>query len=283
MPSRILFFYAMGSVAKFSQRVFLRVVLLVTLASGVASFATASDLAILHNGFSIRHERREVLGSITRLYLSHEDGSFVDVASNQIATIEKDLTPVVSVVTPAPTPPANPLFASVPKAQTLNDVINSAGERNHVDLDLLNSVIHAESGFNVHAVSPRGARGLMQLMPQTASHFGVSNAFDAKSNVEGGARYLRELLEKYHFDIVKALAAYNAGPHRVQQYHGVPPYYETQSYVAKIVREYNRKKLAQRKLAEAAKKASPAASNQSKSLTQIPNEQAQQLSPRATR
>ncbi|MDP9160032.1 MAG: lytic transglycosylase domain-containing protein [Acidobacteriota bacterium] len=235
----------------------------------------ASDLAILHNGFSIRHERHEVIGAVTRLYLSHEDSSYVDIASSQIATIEKDLTPVV--VLPAPAPPANPLFATSPKPQTLNDVINSAGERNHVDLDLLNSVIHAESGFNVHAVSTKGARGLMQLMPQTATHLGVTNAFDPKANVEGGARYLRELLEKYNFDIVKTLAAYNAGPHRVQQYHGVPPYYETQSYVAKIVREYNRKKLAQRKLAAAAK----AASRDNVKQAAVPGIQEQSLSQRA--
>ena len=240
----------------------------------------ASDLAILHNGFSIRHERREIIGTVTRLYLSHEDNSYVDIASSQIASIEKDLTPIV--VLPAPAPPANPLFATSPKPQTLNDVINAAGEHNHVDLDLLNSVIHAESGFNVHAVSPKGARGLMQLMPQTASHLGVTNVFDPKANVDGGARYLRELLEKYNFDIVKALAAYNAGPHRVQQYHGVPPYSETQSYVAKIVREYNRKKLAQRKVAAAAKVSARATSRDNVKQAAVPAMQEPQLSPRAT-
>jgi soluble lytic murein transglycosylase-like protein len=245
-----------------------------------AQIAKASDLAILHNGFSIRHERREIIGTVTRLYLSQEDSSYVDIASSQIASIEKDLTPVV--VLPVPAPPANPLFATPPKPQTLNDVINAAGERNHVDLDLLNSVIHAESGFNVHAVSPKGARGLMQLMPQTASHLGVTNVFDPKANVDGGARYLRELLEKYNFDIVKALAAYNAGPHRVQQYHGVPPYYETQSYVAKIVREYNRKKLAQRKVAAAAKVSARATSRDNVKQAAVPAIQEQQLSPRAT-
>jgi soluble lytic murein transglycosylase-like protein len=116
-------------------------------------------------------------------------------------------------------------------------------------------VIRAESGFKVHAVSPKGAQGLMQLMPQTASKLGVPNAFDPQANVDGGTRYLRELLEKYNFDLVKALAAYNAGPHRVDQYHGVPPYRETRHYVASIVRDFNRKKLAQQKAAKAAAKA----------------------------
>jgi len=84
----------------------------------------------------------------------------------------------------------------------------------------------------------------MQLMPQTASELGVHNAFDPQANVEGGARYLRELLERYDFDLIKALAAYNAGPQRVEQYGGVPPYHETKAYVARIVRDFNKKKLA---------------------------------------
>ena len=95
----------------------------------------------------------------------------------------------------------------------------------------------------------------MQLMPGTASKLGVSNAFDPRANVEGGTRYLSELLERYNFDVIKALAAYNAGPQRVQQYGGVPPYYETRTYVARIVRDYNRKKIAERKAAAATAKA----------------------------
>jgi soluble lytic murein transglycosylase-like protein len=87
----------------------------------------------------------------------------------------------------------------------------------------------------------------MQLMPATASKLGVSNGFDAAAHVEGGTRYLRELLEHYNFDLLKALAAYNAGPKRVEQYNAVPPYYETRAYVARIVRDFNRKKLAEEK------------------------------------
>jgi soluble lytic murein transglycosylase-like protein len=91
----------------------------------------------------------------------------------------------------------------------------------------------------------------MQLMPDTANRLGVANAFDPQSNVGGGSRYLRELLERYNFDLIKALAAYNAGPKRVEQYKGVPPYSETRAYVARIVREYNRKKIAEEKQAAA--------------------------------
>lgn len=201
----------------------------------------AADLAILRNGFSIRHERREVVGQVTRLYLSSTDpNGYVDVPTSEIERFDRDLTVGLS--------PGNA------SSQNLPDVIADASGRYHLDPDLVNSVIHAESGFNVRAVSRTGARGLMQLMPQTASELGVSDEFDARANVDGGTRYLRELLERYNFDLIKALAAYNAGPRRVEQYRGVPPYYETQAYVAKVVTDFNRKKLVEQKAAK--KKAS---------------------------
>jgi transglycosylase-like protein with SLT domain len=107
-------------------------------------------------------------------------------------------------------------------------------------------------------------------MPQTASQLGVPNAFDPQANVDGGTRYLRELLERYNFDLIKALAAYNAGPQRVEQYGGVPPYRETRAYVTRIVKDFNKKKLAQQKAAGTAQKAAqakPARSGQSNRTT----------------
>jgi soluble lytic murein transglycosylase-like protein len=210
----------------------------------LVSSAFGSELAILRNGFSIRHEKSEIVGTVTRLYLENDRTGYVDIPTDQIDRFEKDLAPpvIVPVSVPAPEQP-----------QSLNQVIDSISDRHHLDPDLINSVIHAESGFNPRAVSPKGAQGLMQLMPHTASQLGVANAFDPKANVEGGTRYLRELLERYNFDLVKALAAYNAGPHRVEQYRGVPPYYETQAYVASIIRDFNRKKRAERKAAAASK------------------------------
>lgn len=213
----------------------------------------AADLAILRNGFSIRHERRELVGGVTRLYMGNDKAGFVDIPTVEIDHYEKDLTP--APLPPAPAVPAQHPIAAAPTPQNpqkLADVISSISSRQQIDPDLVNSVIHAESGFNPHAVSPKGARGLMQLMPQTASKLGVSNPFDPTANVDGGTRYLRELLERYNFDMVKALAAYNAGPQRVEQYGGVPPYYETRAYVARIVRDYNRKKIAEQKAAKAA-------------------------------
>jgi soluble lytic murein transglycosylase-like protein len=139
-------------------------------------------------------------------------------------------------------------------------VVNEISGKYRLDPDLVNSVIKAESEFNPHAISPKGAQGLMQLMPGTASQLGVRNAFDPQANVDGGTKYLRELLEMYNFDLVKALAAYNAGPQRVERFGGVPPYYETRAYVAKIVRDFNNKKKAAQEKAAAAKKNTTATS-----------------------
>ena len=225
-------------------------VCLLVIASALA--ASAGEIALLRNGFTIRHEHHAVMGLNTRLYLDGSTSSYVDVPTAEIQSFEKDL-----VLPPAPQAKAHPVtqVAAVP-ATDLNQVVNSASASFHLDPDLVNSVIHAESGFNSRAVSRKGARGLMQLMPGTASQLGVENAFDPQANVTGGSRYLRELLERYNFDLVKALAAYNAGPDRVEHYNGVPPFRETQAYVARIVHEYNRKKTAQQQQVAAARAAS---------------------------
>jgi soluble lytic murein transglycosylase-like protein len=221
--------------------------------------AFGADLALLTNGFSIRHEHRLVMGETTRLYLSADDSSFTDVPTAEIASYEKDLAlpapadAYASLPTPFASAKAESAKAQSAKVQSdrsapaLSEVVNAASAAYHLDPDLVTSVIHAESGFNSHAVSPKGARGLMQLMPGTASQLGVNDVFDAQANVRGGSRYLRELLERYNFDLIKALAAYNAGPERVEQYRGVPPFRETRAYVARIVHEYNTKKIAQEK------------------------------------
>ena len=208
--------------------------------------ARAADLAVLRNGFTIRHDRRQIIGENTRLFTAADESSFVDVPTAEIEGFEKDLTLPPRLPEPVPASSHTPL--------DLNQVVNSASATYHLDPDLVNSVIHAESGFNSRAVSRKGAQGLMQLMPGTSGLLGVTNPLDPKANVTGGTRYLRQLLERYNFDLVKALAAYNAGPLRVEQYRGIPPYRETRAYVAKIVRDYNRKKIAQEKAEAAAAK-----------------------------
>ena len=238
----------------------------------------AGEVAVLKNGFEIRHERRAVIGDVTRLYVKADKSSFVDVPTSEIDHFEAapDL-PVTAAVpavraraasatpasanvrTPAPnvvqSAKAAKLSFPARPVTDLNQVVNDASDRYRLDPDLVNSVIKAESDFHVRAVSPKGAQGLMQLMPGTATGLGVSNAFDPQANVDGGTKYLRELLERYNFDLVKALAAYNAGPEKVERFGGVPPYYETRTYVARIVKDFNKKKMAQQKTAGAKKPA----------------------------
>lgn len=217
------------------MKFFLQLVLIVGLvgsafAGGPLRTRTAFD-ATLTNGFTIHHQRHEVVGDKTRLYL--DDNSFVDVSTADIIEMTESQDPV----------------STAPELQRkdvdVKEAVIAASQKHLIDPDLISSVINAESRFNPHAVSPKGAQGLMQLMPATASRFGVDDPFDANANIDGGTRYLRELLLQYDGDIAKALAAYNAGPLRVQQYQGVPPYHETRAYVTQVIKEFNRKKLAQ--------------------------------------
>ena len=117
-----------------------------------------------------------------------------------------------------------------------------AGAVHNIDEDLLASVVRAESGGQVRAVSRTGAKGLMQLMPGTATAMGINDAFQPQQNVAGGTAYLDILLNRYHDNLSLALAAYNAGPAAVDKYHGIPPYRETREYVARVIREFNRRK-----------------------------------------
>lgn len=195
------------------------------------------------------------MGATTRLYVSQDSSSYVDVPTAEIEHFEEAPPESAASANPAAGVRFQATARSTPT--NLNEVVNSASDRYRLDPDLVNSVIKAESGFNVRAVSPKGARGLMQLMPETASQLGVPNAFDPQANVEGGTRYLRELLERYDFDLVKALAAYNAGTRRVEQYGGVPPYYETRAYVARIVRDFNKKKIAEKAAGQSPTKKTP--------------------------
>lgn len=245
---------------------FLRQLAVVALLAGLAH---AADLAVLRNGFAIRHASREVVGANTRLHT--ESGSVIDVPTAQIEHFEHDDAPAPISSADSAQPgairasqsPAAAL-ATAPKSTQpfdLNRAVSEASAQHLIDADLIQSIIRQESGGKVRARSNKGAQGLMQLMPGTAAKLGVTDAYDGDANVEAGTRYFSELLDRYNGDMVKALAAYNAGPHRVDQYKGVPPYSETRHYVAAIVRDFNRKKLAQmaaeKKAREAAAKTAP--------------------------
>ena len=139
-------------------------------------------------------------------------------------------------------PAQRPTAAPVPRATTTteyDEFIEAAAERYRIPPALVRAIMHAESAFDPTAISPKGASGLMQLMPDTAASMYVRDIFEPRENIEGGVRYLRVLANQYEGDMVKMVAAYNAGPTAVDKYGGqVPPYAETQAYVKKVIALY---------------------------------------------
>ena len=202
--------------------------------------ARAAETVTLRSGFSIVCDHHESLSAETvRLHLRSTSATAentMDIAAASIASIES--TPDLP----------QPVTASIEPAK---DFVADSGARHNVNTALLASVIQAESGGNAHAVSRTGARGLMQLMPGTAAQLHVADSFDAAGNVNGGSAYLDTLLTRYHDNLALALAAYNAGPGAVDRYHGIPPYRETRAYVARVIREFNRRAAEQARAASA--------------------------------
>jgi soluble lytic murein transglycosylase-like protein len=287
---------------------FSRTLTITALLGFVQMSAFAGQIAVLKNGFSIHFDHKEQNAKSTRLFTST---GYLDISSDQITSFEEDEIPVVPEPAPVAAGPSTQLAAptlaakppvskqmvsktvanSIPAAQPvamkltapaspaqaaidLDQVVREASNKNRLDPDFVSSVIMAESNFKTHAVSKKGALGLMQLMPSTAAQLGVADPFDPRANVEAGAAHLSALLDLYHDDPVKALAAYNAGAHRVKQYNGVPPYRETRAYINKIVRDFNAKKRAQMKAAGATNASSPAKAAGPKSVKKPKPQQA---------
>jgi hypothetical protein len=176
-----------------------------------------ADYAVLRSGQRLHITGYERLGDTVRLQLA---GGSVEIPSSELVGVEPE-----EVFGPAPAPNLPVPFA---------EQIRAAALKHQVDEDLIISVIAAESNFNPRAVSAKFARGLMQILPETAARFGVTDVFDPAENIDAGARYLKELLARYNQDLALALAAYNAGPDRVEQYRGVPPYSETRTYIKRV-------------------------------------------------
>ncbi|HOF34331.1 MAG TPA: lytic transglycosylase domain-containing protein [Spirochaetota bacterium] len=122
----------------------------------------------------------------------------------------------------------------------IESLIEKISIKEGVSPSLVKAVVENESSYNTMAVSPKGAMGLMQLMPETAKELGVNDSFSAEENIEGGVKYLKGLLNKYQWDYKKALAAYNAGPKLVDSYNGVPPIKETAEYVKRVLNSYRK-------------------------------------------
>jgi hypothetical protein len=216
---------------------------LAALVAAVVAFPSyAAEHITLTNGFDLICDHRVVTGERVRLYLESDDTNFVEVGVGEIASSEH-------VDLPKPAPDATTATGAAAKLTDaeLHQLLTKAGAAHDLNVDLLASVVRQESGGNAHAVSRTGARGLMQLMPGTASELGVADAFAPGENVNGGTAYLDALLKRYHDNLALALAAYNAGPGAVDRWHGIPPYHETRAYVARVIREFNRRVDARRR------------------------------------
>jgi soluble lytic murein transglycosylase-like protein len=202
-----------------------------------ATLTFAADHAVLKTGFRLSAERIEKRDGVYHL---HSAGGVIQLNEDQVEAIERD-----DYVAP-PTPPPPPALAKAgasaasPKpTRTVHEMVTQAALDNGLPPAIVHSVARAESAYQVNAISPKGAIGVMQLMPATAATL-HADPNDPQQNIEAGARYLRELLEKYDGDSVKALAAYNAGPGAVDKYNGVPPYRETITYVDRVLKNYAR-------------------------------------------
>ncbi len=194
----------------------------------LSAASASADIAVMTSGKILYVDRFERVDEEVTLFLT--GGGEVTIPSDWVANIVPN--EIVEDQGADPT--------EVRLLPHLESVITPAASKYDLDPNLVAAVIWAESSGDPKAVSKKGAQGLMQLMPATARELGVGNVLDPGQNVEGGSHYLRKMLDAHDGDLSLALAAYNAGPDAVRKYGGVPPYRETQNYVGKIIRVYER-------------------------------------------
>lgn len=202
--------------------------------------AHAYDRVTLRNGFSYDCARQQAIDPThTRLFLSPDTkSSYIDIPTTDIVAVDAVPAPLPSTTSSAPLAEEKSAAASA----DVHTLLATAGSVHNIDMELLASIVHAESGGHAHAVSHVGAGGLMQLMPGTAHDLGVHDVFRPEDNINGGTAYLDALLKRYHDNLALALAAYNAGPSAVDRYHGIPPFHETRAYVVRVMTEFKRRK-----------------------------------------
>jgi soluble lytic murein transglycosylase-like protein len=179
-------------------------------------------------GFSEGHQAQEII-------------RFASAEGKRIYSNTEEIYRLVKVEATAEKPKLVPLEDKTAVPVQIEKWINEISEQQGVDPELVKAVARVESNYNPYAVSNKGALGLMQLIPDTAKRFGVTNVFDAKQNIEGGVKYLKFLMGMFPNNLPYILAGYNAGENAVLKYKGVPPYRETQAYVQKISLAYNKK------------------------------------------
>jgi soluble lytic murein transglycosylase-like protein len=198
----------------------------------LAAPAVAGEYAVLSSGARLYAESHAADGGKVTLFT--KTGS-TEMDASQVVRFE----PEDYVAPPQPPAPAAAPQATSTAGPTTADLIEKAARKYGLPPEFVRAVVAAESGYQVNAVSPKGAIGLMQLMPATARQFGADPR-NPEQNVDAGARYLRDLLLKYDNHAYHALAAYNAGPGAVDKYHGVPPYAETHQYILNVLRHWQK-------------------------------------------
>jgi hypothetical protein len=201
-----------------------------------ASPALSAEYVVFSSGLKLRAERHEQSGSVIRIF---HNGGVTEVPAKLVSGFEEE-----DVVTPEPVVAVKELVVpeaetAAPASQDTRAMVRDAARRSGLPPAFVESVALVESGFRPGAVSPKGALGVMQLMPGTAKTLGVDPR-DTAQNIDAGTRHLRQLLLKYDGDVVKALAAYNAGEGAVARYQGLPPYNETRWYVKKVIDAYQK-------------------------------------------